>query len=221
MTGLVLACVVRSQRIVGPLFATLLITLMLTAQGGQTAEAALSGIALLLIPVHVWIGFTTAGALDVPTTEVAAVMLGRRRVAFGVLAAGATLAAGAVGFTTAATLALRVIRHRPEAAQWVAGGLATCAGVTLGLAAGIGARWAWRERGHQLLGLVAAGLGIALLPSMLITDLLASSQISRTFDDGVTSWAAALRGGAASLACVGIAATALAVAAWRQNTRPE
>ena len=213
MTGLVLACVVRSQRIVGPLFATVLITIMLTAQGGQTAEAALSGIALLLIPVHVWIGFTTAGALDVPTTEVAAVMLGRRRAAFGVLAAGATLAAGAVGFTTAATLALRVIRHRPEAAQWVAGGLATCAGITLGLAAGIGARWAWRERGHQLLGLVAAGLGIALLPAI--------SQISRTFDDGVTSWAAALRVGAASLACVGIAATALAVAAWRQNTRPE
>ena len=213
MTGLVLACVVRSQRIVGPLFATVLITIMLTAQGGQTAEAALSGIALLLIPVHVWIGFTTAGALDVPTTEVAAVMLGRRRAAFGVLAAGATLAAGAVGFTTAATLALRVIRHRPEAAQWVAGGLATCAGVTLGLAAGIGARWAWRERGHQLLGLVAAGFGIALLPPI--------SRVSRTFDDGVTSWAAALQVGAASLACAGIAATALAVAAWRQNTRPE
>jgi hypothetical protein len=168
---LVLAGVVRSQRVVTPLILTAGLAFIICSNGPQRAGETLGGIALLAIVIHAWIAYSTACSIDEPTEEALTVVAGRPRLLVAKVVTAALLAGVVEVVLLAAALVSNVMERRPTASEWWAFLIVAAAIVVLGVAIGLAAGpTVVRERGAQIVVLLALLVGSALaLPIVRIT----------------------------------------------------
>ncbi len=205
MTRLVVRDVVRSQRIMPTLLLTFLIIAIVVPNGPQAPGEALAAAGLLMIPVHAWIGMSTAMATDRVTREAFIAVLGPVRVFGAHVGAAAIIAAGAEALMVLATVVSGAMSPMPSGTRWLAGSFAVVAGLAVGVAIGVlAAPPVINQRGRRALVLVGLLACTPLvLPVLSLARLLADDRAAVVVGDV----------GARAVVCVAAAAVLFAAGA--------
>jgi hypothetical protein len=210
VTRLVVRDVVRSQRIMPTLLLTFLIIAIVVPNGPQAPGAALAAAGLLMIPVHAWIGMSTAMATDRVTREAFIAVLGPVRVFGAHVGAAAIIAAGAEALMVLATVVSGAMSPMPSATRWLAGAFTIGAGLAVGVAIGVlAAPPVINQRGRRALVLVGLLACTPLvLPVLSLARKLADDHAARVVGD-VGARAAVCAAAAAVLLAAGALVSAL------------